>query len=270
MKVSKKVPVIVYTVLGIVLLALLLSIVGRDGVGHAVVHVPGGLRDEGSAPRSGQRYTAEKDLPKSRSYEFHIPFGKVLIRPTDGTPGIRMSGDPEVSAEIRERGPDCIVEFDYARLRPQKAQTEIEIELPAVQFRELTLEFASGSLEINGIHAQKLDIEMAAGQAKAASCSFEEVEADLTAGRFDFYAGEVTRRIDADVAAGELNLYLPGDTPGFYAEYEAALGGFENKTGLPVSEDSRLGSGEISYGNRSCQIEADVSAGVVTLDLYIE
>ena len=275
MKVSKRIPIIVYSLLGVLLLGALVALLVRLSVRRP--------SDSDAATSNGSILQSAPDvlekgesivLPVSLDYEIRIPFGEAKIRSAEGAPSVRVNGEQKIEVDIRQDGETCKVDF-FAEHWLQFVggfHTEIEIFLPKEKLDELEVTLSAGTLEIRGIQAREFDFTVSAGQGSVEECAFEEISAKVSAGEMLLEADPAVREIEAKVSAGSMDLSLPKSIPGFRLDYNVSAGDFENRTDFDIrgeNGDFFIGkSGRGSYGNESCRIEVKVSAGDLRLKDY--
>lgn len=296
MRDTKKIPVIIGTVFG--LLAAVGILIGTGtwlnrledtGAGRAdssvswnentssrsavSVYDGGGHRSHAGTYTYPGHGTQSYELSIFDDYEIEIPFGEVIIRPAEGkAPYVDVKCDKELDLRIREDGNTCELTFDARGNNWFGSQhTFIDIYLPEECLKELEVTLKAGKLDVSGIRAGKLDIDVLAGEAEVSQCVFDEISSDMTAGDLTIQADLNVRKIDCEVTAGSTKLYLPKDIAGFTVDYEANVGSLRNESGFLVkgSESGLIGrTGLWNYGDGSCRIELEVTAGELVLDEY--
>lgn len=288
MKVSKKVPLIVYSTLGLLILVALLVLLGNllnrgtiggaDGPTGIIVGRDSSSRQQGGVLEGTYRYLGESAETYSigvfDEYEIDIPYGEVTIRPAkDAEPSVRIESDLNIEMRIRADGNTGKIDFDMIGSHWfGSSRTRIDFCLPESRFHELELNLSAGTLDLSGITADKLDIDVSAGKAEVSDCTFDEISSDMAAGELILRTGDAVRKIDCDVTAGSTKLYLPEDIGGFKLNYETTVGGFRDSTGLSLSgsESNELigRKGRWTYGNEFCKIDLEVTAGELVLSTY--
>ncbi len=270
MKASRKYPTIAYTIISVLLLIGLLS--GIGWITNFSNHTKKNIQIIGSNKMITNKY----DLDESqRNFNFNSLLGRVTIKSTDSKPYIKISSKYKMEFEITTKNDVCTVDLidnNVTKIIPNLINDktiEIEVYLPDDIIDNLDIEVNAGKLDITNIKANNLNMDIAASDVKIKDCDFVNFKTDLSAGNLNFYANKGIKSIESSVSAGNMNLYLPKNIDGFKCAYETSAGDFKNKTDFKVtksqSDDVITKSGDITYGDQSCNIILDVSVGNIDM-----
>lgn len=141
----------------------------------------------------------------------------------------------------------------------------------------LEIDSVSADIEIKSLTADALNLVNVSGNCNLSNCSIEESDIDTVSGKVNFEgAAKVlslesvsanctltlekgTREINMDGVSGNLTLYLP-EEQGFTVEMDGISGNISSDFPTTSQNDKQ------TYGDGSCQIEADCVSG----NIYIK
>lgn len=279
MKISKKIPYTVYTILCVVLLLLLLSGIGlltgfRRDAKHEFFHNDRNVTDEKSAVVKLDELSGSVD-----SVKIKCNFGKVTIQTTKQAPYIQYAKAGSFTTKTDVHGDVFEIElqsvssgFDFLNKLFDDNSVIATVYLPDMLYDRVSVAASANDLTIKDIQARKMEVQLSAGDVLIEDCNITEMKSELNAGNFEFYAKKGIQKINSTVNAGNMDLYLPKNIDGFVCRYDVALGNFDNDSDFDIKgvDDGRIinGEGEFSYGDESCKITLKVSAGNIILDNY--
>lgn len=141
-------------------------------------------------------------------------------------------------------------------------ELEIDAASASVHVTGLTIETvdfdgASGNFRFDGCHVGALDIDTASGDIRY-SGTLQELDCDAASASCTLVLTNAPRRIDADMASGDLRLTLPEDC-GFTVQLDALSGNFTSDF-LTSTQN-----GKYIYGNGSCRINISAMSGDVDI-----
>ena len=286
MKVSKKIPVIAYTVLCIILLICLLG-----GIQY-VVAIGERFREDAHANANYNGDTEllgaviTKQLPSDANvFEIDIPYGTVLMLPTDKEEAyMEYSSERTMDIHINENLGKCEVDIEITRrlnwslnhlFNWSEKESIIRFYLPKDDLKELSIDMEAGNLTVRDMESKVFIIDVEAGNAVIKDCKFESIDTNVEAGNIELYVDENTMHVDSDVSVGNMSIFLPEDISGFTILYDVEMGDLNNQLSFDIIEDAQNTQiiskhGKIIYGDESCGITLDVEVGNVSLYEYKE
>lgn len=227
--------------------------------------------DFNSAYPAGSDEGTRLDLTIAEKYDLEIGFGEVFLRATDQTPCVTITSGHDITLNQRMDGDTCRLSYSMRGALSGGKHVVVTFWLPLQSIRELEVEMSAGALQVDGVQADEFDLTMFAGQTTLQNCSFRSADFDLSAGELIYSAEASIQKIDAEVTAGSMQLRLPKDISSFRLDYEAFLGGFTNKSGfaLTSSQSNHLlnHTGSYYYGSPPYGCRIDLEISAGSLEL---
>lgn len=287
MKVSKKCPTIAYTVLCIVLLLGLLAGIkyivdlGNRLDNTSVSNDKIEWNDENSNDYEsdefidGENLITQKLFKETTSYDIDVPYGEVMITSTDKTPYITYNQKRQIEVSTTNENKECKIRisgkyniFDSFDIKDFR----VNIYLPSDMIEKIDIDFLAGMLKMHDVKAKEFNLDMSAGESIIRDCDFLNINTELNAGNLDLYLLSNVKNVNCDVSAGNMNLFIPEDISGFESQYEVNLGNLENNLSFNIGAFNSIFNlnkkGNFSYGDKSCQINLEVSIGNISLNQY--
>ncbi|WMJ24102.1 DUF4097 family beta strand repeat-containing protein [Paludicola sp. MB14-C6] len=276
MKVSKRIPFTIYTIICVVLLLLLLLGIGSLTKVNRYRHQES--QSNGSLLYENQNHPI--DAKDAVNYRIDCGYGKVTIKPTNDKPYINYINGRPLRISTQTNNGECEIRlksykemgYDFFNHIFENKTREIEIYLPKTKLNQVIIIAAANTINVEGLQVRKMDIDLSAGDVSVKNCEIDEMKSELNAGNLDFYANKGIQKIDSEVNAGNMDLYLPKDISGFLCDYEADLGSIDHNASFTVHDEKKdefvNTNGTLTYGDQSCKIKLEVSVGNISIDDY--
>lgn len=278
MKQSAILRIVIYSVVILLLLALLLT---GLGIGVFMVNFDSGNSDVSTIGSSGQVSADE-----IRDIEIEWAAGSITMVPGD-TDQITFheEGDIRENEQMvwRQSGDKLILQYSAKKkiwgifLGSLNSTKDLTITVPRYwNCGELHIDAASADIDATEFTADIAELDTASGQCDFIDCHFGELDVDTASGEV-FYRGSlntldcdaasasitavlnnVPQRIDVDTASGDVDLTLP-ENADFSAELDTVSGSF-----VTDFNTTHQGARHIS-GTGTCQIDMDSASGDLTI-----
>lgn len=209
--------------------------------------------------------------------------GTITIRPGDtDTILYEETGvtDSEYRMVVKEKGGTLHLQYckDGFRLSwPFNLSKDLTVTVPRDWVcRELEIDAASATVEMEDLTVQEFDLNTASGACKMVNCELTEVSVDTASGDVDFSGtlqsfecnsasaritlvlDNVPKQIEVDTASGDVDLTLPADA-GFTAQVDGMSTHFSSEFST-TTQNSRY-----VCGDGKCAIQVDAMSADVTI-----
>lgn len=154
-----------------------------------------------------------------------------------------------------EDGKTLTITSKHRIIRHHKKEN-LDIYVPrGMQFKEVEITLAAGSLDIENINARSLGIDVAAGKATIRNCNTEQLDVETGAGEVDV-RGNIAREAEFDTGVGTILFQTTGKQEDFNYLLECGVGEIQ------LGEKTYSGfSGETNINNHKAK-EINIDCGV--------
>lgn len=141
-------------------------------------------------------------------------------------------------------------------------ELEIDVASAQVTIRDLTIETvdfdgASGVCKFENSQVGHLDMDTASGDVRF-NGMLQELDLDAASASCTLVLTQAPKRIDADMASGDLDITLP-ENSGFSMKLDAVSGDFSSDFPTTIQNDCHV------YGDGSCRINVSAMSGDVVI-----
>ncbi len=294
MRTNAIIRIIIFSIVICILLALLILGIHWDNGGFRVYHpsqetqprlvdIDGGDTQSANLPQASGTPESSGSAKSSSLDKLSIDWvsGTITIRPGDTDTILYQETevtDNEYQMVVQEKGSALKIQYckDGVKLGwPMSLHKDLTITVPQDWLcRELEIEAASATVEIDGLTIQEFDLDTASGTCRMVNCNVEEMDVDTASGDVDFSGNfnsfecdsasakitlvldNVPKKIEVDTASGDVDLTLPADA-GFTATVDGLSTRFTSEFST-TTQNSRY-----ICGDGRCSIKVDaLSAGV--------
>lgn len=172
---------------------------------------------------------------------------------------IQFSKPRVVFGNIMEKPKDLLItvprEWTCRELEIEAASAKVEVSDLTVFTAEYNT--ASGTSIFNNCIVDTLDIDTASGDIRFTG-TLQELDCDAASASCNLQLSNIPKRIDADMASGDLDLTLPEES-GFTLELEALSGDFHSDFPTTMRGQTHI------CGDGSCRITVSALSGDVTI-----
>lgn len=295
MKVSKRVPFVVYTVISILLLLGLLfglSKLTRFGKfteslgemwGSGIIWDDDSDDSDSNSDKIVWNDETKNEsngiktfsLPKAENYYLDFDYCNITVNPTEGDPHIVIESNYKLFEKmtVSENGNSCNVkqrlEDSLHKVISDARVPVVKLYLPKEAIERLEINVDAGQLTVGGIEAEELSVSSDMGKITVGkNAVYQELEGDIDLGNAEIYLPAGVTRVDFSVDGGESAIYLPKDIPGVKISCTRELGSIKNNSGFNMIVDEKGKSSVYKYGDESCKITMDIDLGAITINSY--
>lgn len=296
MKTNAIIRIIIFSIVICILLALLILGMQR---GKGRTWTPRRLADgatDASLP-SGTAPSLSSTIPSTGSAQFsgsekaasldklsiEWVSGTITIRPGDtDTITYQESGVTDSKYQMVAQAKGSTLKLQYCKDGVRlgwlaSLKKDLTITLPQDWIcRELEIDAASATVDIQDLTIQELDLDTASGACRIVNCNIGEMEVDTASGDVDFSGtlqsfecdsasaritlvlDNVPKQIEVDTASGDVDLTLPADA-GFTAQVDGMSTRFSSEFST-TTQNSRY-----ICGDGKCIIKVDAMSADVTI-----